>query len=180
MARSRRARHISLSMRPFKGIRVAVPPGLPLSFGETFAWSKTDWMRERLPRLKAAEQQLLARKAAMPGLSMDVPAAKALLKERLAELSKRHGLPCNRVVVKRQKTRWGSCSAKKNINLNLRLAALPQALMDYAILHELVHTRFLNHGPAFWEELERQLPGARKLHRELRRYDPSPARQPVF
>ncbi|MDA8404981.1 MAG: SprT family zinc-dependent metalloprotease [Desulfobacteraceae bacterium] len=175
LERSPRAKHMNLSIRPFRGIRVAVPCGVSLESAEAFARSKTDWIMQHLPRLKAMEQALVARRQAQSAVPIDSRAAKARLIERLNELSQKHGLPYNRVFVKRQKTRWGSCSAKKNINLNIHLAALPEALMDYAIVHELVHTKILNHSRDFWEELEKRLPCALQLDRELRAHSHPPS-----
>ena len=167
---SPRAKYMNLSIRPFRGIRVAVPRGVPLESAEAFARSKTDWILQHLPRLKAMEQAMEARRQSQPAAPIDRRTEKARLIKRLDELSQKQGLPYNRVFVKRQKTRWGSCSFKKNINLNIQLTALPEALMDYAIVHELVHTKILNHSREFWDELERRLPGALRLDRELRKY----------
>jgi predicted metal-dependent hydrolase len=167
---SPRAKHMNLSIRPFRGIRVAVPRGVSLESAEMFARSKTDWILQHLPGLKAMEQVLVERRQSQSAIPIDSRAAKIRLVERIDELSKKYGLPYHRVFVKRQKTRWGSCSVKKNINLNIQLAALPEALMDYAIVHELVHTRILSHSRHFWAELERLLPGAEGLDRELRKY----------
>jgi predicted metal-dependent hydrolase len=167
---SPRAKYMNLSIRPFRGIRVAVPRGVSLESAETFARSKTDWILQHLPRLQAMEQALVERRQAQAIAPIDRRTAKARLIERLDELSQKQGLPYNRVFVKRQKTRWGSCSLKKNINLNIQLTVIPEALMDYAIVHELVHTKILNHSREFWDELERRLPGALRLDRELRKY----------
>ncbi|MFC1990575.1 M48 family metallopeptidase [Chloroflexota bacterium] len=57
--------------------------------------------------------------------------------------------------IRNQKTRWGSCSHKNNINLNMKLVLLPDELVDYVILHELVHTRIHNHSKRFWVELDK-------------------------
>lgn len=168
---SNRAKYMNLSIRPFRGIRVAIPPGVSFETAEAFALSKAGWIQCRLPRLKELEKKLLERRQNLKDQDIVPDTAKALLLKRLDALSRLHNLPYRRVFIKRQKTRWGSCSGKKNINLNIALATLPEALIDYAILHELVHTKFLHHGPAFWKELERLMPGAVKLHEDLRRYD---------
>jgi predicted metal-dependent hydrolase len=89
---------------------------------------------------------------------------------RLAHLAALHGFTYNRVSVRGQKTRWGSCSHKNNISLNRMLVHLPEALVDYILLHELVHTRIKNHGRLFWEALTQCLPNARSLDRELNQY----------
>ena len=98
----------------------------------------------------------------------NVPAAKELLRNRLGELAKQYGYTFNRVFIRQQKTRWGSCSAKNNINLNLKLVLLPARLMDYVIMHELVHTRHKNHGPLFWEELDRITGNAKGLSKKVK------------
>lgn len=94
--------------------------------------------------------------------------AKVILVNRCAELAEKYGFSINRVNIKKMKSRWGSCSAKGNINLNLYLMAIPDHLVDYVILHELVHTRIMNHSTAFWKELERIAGDVKGLRKELR------------
>jgi predicted metal-dependent hydrolase len=172
LEKSPRARRMNLALRPFRGIRVAVPPGVSFDAAEDFARSKTDWMLARLPRLRAAEKPMSrSRNAALPK-DGDAPAARAYLAARLETFSRKLGLPSGRVAVRNQKTRWGSCSSRKNINLNINLVWLPECLMDYAIVHELAHTKIMHHGRAFWDFMETLVPNARDLDRELRRYSP--------
>ena len=91
---------------------------------------------------------------------------------RLAALAARHGLRYARLAVRGQRTLWGSCSAAGTISLNWKLLFLRPALVDYVLLHELAHTRHLDHSPAFWALLERMLPGAKALDDELREAGP--------
>ena len=90
--------------------------------------------------------------------------------DRLVELADRHGFSFNRVSVRRQKTRWGSCSANNNISLNMRIVLLPDHLRDYVILHELVHTKFKHHGRTFWRALDRLVGESKILDRQLHAY----------
>ena len=80
--------------------------------------------------------------------------AQQYLPQRVQELADMRGFKFARVRIKNQKTRWGSCSAKRNINLNLRLMMAPDDAIDYVIIHELCHLRELNHNPAFWALVE--------------------------
>lgn len=89
--------------------------------------------------------------------------ARPLLAKQLEFLAIQNGLVYNRVTVRGQKTRWGSCSSKGNISLNYKLLFLPPPLVRYVLLHELAHTRYLNHSPAFWSVLSGFDPEARKL-----------------
>lgn len=92
------------------------------------------------------------------------------LPPRLKELASQHGFSYNRVSIKNNISNWGSCSAKGNINLNLRLVSIPDELRDYVILHELCHLKYLNHGPEFHALLETVCPGHKELAKQLRQY----------
>ncbi|MCK5461638.1 MAG: M48 family metallopeptidase [Bacteroidales bacterium] len=96
--------------------------------------------------------------------------AKKYLPVRLNELSRKHQLPYNRVIIKNNKSRWGSCSQKDNINLSLHLMRLPDHLIDYILLHELAHTLHKNHGRQFWKSMEKICPNAKSLDKEMRGY----------
>lgn len=82
-------------------------------------------------------------------------------------------LPYNKVTISKARSRWGSCSSKRDISLSFYLMLLPAHLMDYVILHELAHTREMNHGPKFWELLNQLTDGkALALRNELRMHRP--------
>ncbi|MCY3781235.1 MAG: SprT family zinc-dependent metalloprotease [Chloroflexi bacterium] len=89
--------------------------------------------------------------------------AKAYLPPRVAQLAAEYDFTYNKLRIKNQKTRWGSCSAKGNINLNLRLMMAPVDAIDYVIIHELCHLEELNHSPKFWLLVESLCPDYRKL-----------------
>ena len=96
----------------------------------------------------------------------------SLLPQRLEALSKSHGLPYTSVQIKQLSRRWGSCDQKQRIVLNLYLIQMPWELIDYVILHELAHTRHMNHGPEFWKLLIDLSPNARSLKKQLGKYHP--------
>jgi predicted metal-dependent hydrolase len=165
---SARARRVRIVLRPFRGVRVSVPLHLPFSMAAEFVASKKRWLLESLQRLVRLEEELTSRQPPMPVIA---PAeSRKLLTCRLAELAARHGFQYNRVTIRCQKTRWGSCSRQNNISLNLMLVVLPAELRDLVLLHELIHTRIKNHGPEFWAELERLAGGAQEKTRRLRQY----------
>ena len=168
LERSRRAKHMSLSVRPFKEVRVAVPYGISFGAAEEVARIKAGWIHKHLNRISLLEAHAAELRRHHP---IQRTEAKTRIINRVEELCRRHGFTCNRVFVKSQKTRWGSCSGKNNINLNVNLVRLPIELMDYVILHELVHTRIKDHSRRFRRELERLVGDSRKLDRELNRYE---------
>ena len=100
--------------------------------------------------------------------TIDKTAAGKKLADRLEYLAEMYGFACNRVTIRQQKTRWGSCSPKNNISLNIKLVLLPEELLDYVILHELVHTRIHNHSRKFWVELDKYVMNSKGLAKRLK------------
>lgn len=90
------------------------------------------------------------------------------LMARLQVLSRETGLRCTRASIRRQKTRWGSCSQHGSISLNAKLLFVPRELVDYVLIHELCHLTELNHSRRFWALVERYCPDFRERDRRLR------------
>lgn len=166
---SERAKRLNISVRPFKGVRVAVPRRTSFKTAREFVSSKIGWIRKHLKQMKQMESdhQTFSKRAA----DIDKAEARQRIVQRLHELGKLHGFAHNKVFVRNLKSRWGSCSYENNISLNMKLIALPEKLLDYVILHELVHTRIRNHSKNFWLELDRLVGNARALNLKLKRYD---------
>ena len=78
------------------------------------------------------------------------------------------------VTIRNQKTRWGSCSSKGNVNFNYQLYYMPRELMDYVIIHELSHRRHMNHSAEFWQEVEKYCKTYRECRKKLRDYEIAP------
>jgi predicted metal-dependent hydrolase len=90
------------------------------------------------------------------------------LPKHLHHISIKLNLVYNKVTIKRQKTVWGSCSIKGNINLNRNLMLMPREIIDYVLHHELVHLEILSHSSKFWKELERSFPDYKKRIKQLK------------
>ena len=91
-----------------------------------------------------------------------------LSKSIVEELAKKHNFKFKKVLIRNAKTRWGSCSKDNTINLSPHLMRLPNYLIDYVILHELVHTKIKNHSKEFWQLLGIVSGNAKKLDREVK------------
>lgn len=164
--RSTRARRMNVSIRPVKGVRVAIPRSYTLDEALGFVRSRAGWIKEQISGLRIARERHRDLFEALPGL--DRPAAGIALTGRIRELSELHDLPFNRLYLREHKSRWGSCSIKNDISLNIKLKRLPEELVDYILLHELAHTRWRGHGPRFWSLVERLIPGARELDSRMK------------
>jgi len=162
--RSRRARRIIISVNSTRGVRVAVPPRASYGRAAEFARGKAGWIRKQQSLIRQAERSF------GNVAEIDRPAARRRLVSRLEELARIHGFSYNRVFVRNQRTRWGSCSAVNNISLNVKLTLLPAELSDYVLLHELLHTRIKDHSRRFWSELDQYVGEARSRATELRKY----------
>ncbi len=91
-----------------------------------------------------------------------------VIPQRAAHYAPLAGVTYGRITIRNQKSKWGSCSAQGNLNFNCLLMEAPSEVLDYVVVHELCHRKFLNHSPAFWAEVARVLPGYREQERWLK------------
>lgn len=97
--------------------------------------------------------------------------ARGYLEAKASSWSAVMNVDYGKIAIRDQATRWGSCSARGNLNFNWRLVLLPEELADYVVVHELAHRIQMNHSQAFWEIVEKELPDYRLRRRELKRYE---------
>jgi hypothetical protein len=166
--RSKRARRISISIRPFRGIRVAVPYASSFKKAEEFARTKKAWIKRHLENMKRYEG--IYNNNPVNAGCIDKAEAKTTLVKRLKWLAGKYGFSYNRVFIRNQKTIWGSCSGKNNISLNMKLVQLSDELVDYVILHELAHTIKKDHSKAFWAEMDKLVGNGKKMSKRLKNY----------
>ena len=164
--RSAMAKRIIISVK-HNGVRVAIPNRVSLKSALEFVDLKKSWIQKQLARIKQVENQ----KQADTPTNINKAEAKEKLTDRLYRLAARHGFTYNKVTIRNQRTRWGSCSHKNNISLNAKLVLLPDELIDYVLLHELVHTRIHNHSKRFWAELDKYVKNGKLMAKRLRKYD---------
>ncbi len=167
LAISSRAKYLRITVRPDRAVRLTIPRGVSLKRAQQFLNSRIPWIKKHVQRF--AELESSREQVPLPQISK--ARARAALAGRLEELAELHDFRFNKVSIRNQKTKWGSCSARNNISLNMNLARLPAEFTDYVILHELVHTRIKNHSKEFWSELDVYVGGrAKEFSRILRTY----------
>lgn len=94
--------------------------------------------------------------------------ARKIFKRKTAAYAKKMSVTYGRITIREQKTRWGSCSSKGNLNFNWKLVLLAPELLDYVVVHELAHRREMNHSKNFWRIVEAELPDYRERRRRLK------------
>jgi predicted metal-dependent hydrolase len=94
--------------------------------------------------------------------------ARRVIMARLSHYAALYGYTWNRVAIRDQQRRWGSCSSKKNLNFNYKLIFLPKHLLDYVVIHELCHLVEMNHGKDFWDKVSVCCPNYQSCIAELR------------
>ncbi len=167
--KSRRAKRVIICVRPLQIVRVAIPTRTSFKKALEFVHLKKGWIQRHLVRIEEDENRNKGLRDAF--LTIDRADAKKRLKDRLSYIAKKHGFTYNKVYIRNQKTRWGSCSHKDNISLNVKMILLSAELIDYVMLHELVHTRIHNHSRKFWTELDRYVGNSKVMAKRLKMND---------
>lgn len=163
-----RARKLRIIIKP-GGIVAAVKPRfLSDRAVENFLFEKADWVLCQIDRLK--DRQGLMSTGTKKDFKRYSPVARKLVLEKIAKFNQIYKVSFNRVVVRNQATRWGSCSRKKNLNFNYRIALLPERLSDYIVVHEMCHLRELNHSRNFWDLVAIAVPDYASCRRELKNF----------
>lgn len=140
---------------------------------EAFIWQKQQWILETQKKVQKRQQQLEQRREAMPEWKeSDYARARSLacavFEQKVSLYAKLMGVSYGRITIRDQKTRWGSCSGKGNLNFNWRLILAPEEVLDYVVVHELAHRREMNHSPRFWAQVAAVLPDYQKRRQWLK------------
>jgi len=169
LKRSARARYLRLEISCAAGLVVIAPKRLDLLAIEKFIASKADWVLTRLDYfLRHPRQPSLGR--GRRDYLINREAARALVKSKLEQLNEHYRLTYKQVKIKNQRSRWGSCSRRGNLNFNYKISKLPTPLADYIIAHELCHLAEFNHSSKFWSLLSETMPDWRARRTALNKY----------
>ena len=156
---------LSIQITPEGQVLVRCPNRFPEREVRAFVENKRQWIeshlqkvqqRPEIPRLSPGELRQLAQQAAK------------LLPERTAYFAPKVDVTYGRIAIRAQRTRWGSCSSKGNLNFNCLLMLAPPEVQDYVVVHELCHRKEMNHSARFWQEVERVLPDYRTQRKWLK------------
>jgi len=146
-----------------EGVLVRAPLHMPAAVIRTFVESKRAWIE------KALENRPTPQPAFTPEQLRELTRqAREDLPRRAARFAPLLGVTYGRITLRHQKTRWGSCSGRKNLNFNCLLMLTPQSVRDYVVIHELCHLLEMNHSKKFWALVEGMMPDYREARKWLR------------
>ncbi|HAC60683.1 MAG TPA: metal-dependent hydrolase [Lachnospiraceae bacterium] len=166
--RSRR-RTLALQVRQSGEVVVRAPLFVREQEVRRFVEEHLAWIEKQQRKLAcAAEQRREIQPLSKAELSGLTEQARRDLTERARLFAPRVGVTYGRISIRHQKTKWGSCSSKGNLNFNCLLMLAPEAVRDYVVVHELCHRKQMNHSEAFWAEVERVLPEYRQARKWLK------------
>lgn len=130
----------------------------------SFIRKKSSWIEKNLQKIQSCvtEHETLQ----FPSYSQEEfdllrKSAKEIITQRVNYYAPLIGVSFSRITIRKQKTRWGSCSSLKNLNFNWLLVLCPKEVLDYVVVHELCHLLYMNHSKRFWECVERHYPDYR-------------------
>ena len=162
-------RSLSITIDPDANLIVRAPRRMSDRTIAAFVASKRDWIekhmekvrkraakREEVPEFTEEERKALTKKA------------RKMILEKVAYYAPIVGVTYGRIAIRKQRTVWGSCSSKGNLNFNYLLALMPDEVVDYVVVHELCHRKEMNHSPRFWAEVEKVIPDHKALRKWLK------------
>lgn len=160
LIRSRR-RTISIEITPDAQVIVRAPLRAKVSDINMFIGEKADWIDKHLNKMKARkekEKENPRRELTQQEIRLLTTRAKRIIPQRVRYYAEMMGVDYGRITIRMQKSRWGSCSSKKNLNFNCLLMRAPDEIIDYVVVHELCHLKEMNHSKRFWAEVEKVIP----------------------
>jgi len=164
--RSKR-RTIVIEIKKDMRIIVRVPLEMKDEDIQRFVMGKQRWIEEHLQIVKMRNEE-----KGSPFTSKELhdlaDAAVKDIPQRAAKYAPIVGVTVGRITIRNQRSRWGSCSAKGNLNFNCLLMLCPEEVRDYVVVHELCHRKELNHSPAFWAQVECVFPGYKEQYHWLK------------
>lgn len=167
--KSKRAKRMRLTVHYDGTVVVTTPSGIQSFVVQKLIDEKNNWILKKINFFK--EQDLsLVRSNSKADYLKHKDTALILIKQRISHFNECCDFSVNKICIRNQKTRWGSCSQKGNLNFNYRIVFLPEKLQDYIIVHELCHLKEFNHSRRFWALVCEIIPNYANIKKELKKH----------
>jgi predicted metal-dependent hydrolase len=168
LRKNRRAKRLRLTIYCDGSFAVSAPNRLNLATIENYILQKSDWVLSKLKIFKnKTTDNIFSRNNPNDYFQLKKTALE-LAQKKVVEFNRYYNLSYCRISIRNQKTRWGSCSRKGNLNYNYKIALLPERLADYIIVHELCHLQEFNHSRRFWDLVAQTVPDYKQRRKEIK------------
>lgn len=167
--KSKRAKRLRLAVYCDGSVVVTTPVAVQQFIIQDFILEKRQWIYEKLRFFRLDTQAI--RTFSENDYILYKKDALELVTQRVEHFMKIYGYTYNEITIKNQKTRWGSCSKKRNLNFSYKIIFLPEAMRDYVIVHEICHLMEFNHSKKFWQLVQKALPRYIEIKKQLQRFD---------
>lgn len=161
-------RTLAIRITPDGKVEVRSPKSVSDRRIAEFVQSKAAWIQKHLLRKSADLPKFTAEQ-----LQELADRARRVIPERVRCFAPQVGVTYGTITIRRQKTRWGSCSARGNLNFNCLLMLAPEQVLDYVVIHELCHRKEMNHSQRFWAQVARLCPQYQQARRWLKENGPA-------
>ena len=160
---------IAIQITPEGTLLVRCPMWMGSADIRRFVERKRSWIEAHLANRTAQPQEP---KLTTEDIRALADRALQTIPQRVAHFAPMVGVTYGRITIRNQRSRWGSCSSRGNLNFNCLLMLVPAEVLDYVVVHELCHRKEMNHSPQFWAEVARVLPDYRQRERWLKENGP--------
>ncbi|MDD3239194.1 MAG: M48 family metallopeptidase [Lachnospira sp.] len=166
-----RSNRRTMSLEVTSDVRVVVRAPRRMSDEQimSFVNSKAEWLKQSVQKAQKHKEILdSSEKISDSEINRLKEQAQVVIPEKVRIYAEILQVSYGRITVRNQKTRWGSCSAKGNLNFNCLLMRAPEQIQDYVVVHELCHRKEMNHSMNFWREVEKVMPDYRERRKWLK------------
>ena len=163
---------VAIQVNSDLSVTVRAPRSVSEKDIEEILKKKEAWISKHIEKIKETKERFEAEPTEKLTREKVIALADEALKvipERVEYFAKVIGVTYGKITVRNQKTRWGSCSSKGNLNFNCLLMLAPPEVLDYVVVHELCHRKQMNHSKAFWLEVEKVLPNYKEVRKWLKK-----------
>lgn len=159
---------LGLQVKENGQIVVRAPQRISKKQIDAFVQSHEEWIKRAQMKIAAVQENRVS--ITEQQRTEGIRKALEIFPKKTAYFAGRMGVTYGRITIREQKTRWGSCSSKGNLNFNWKLVLVPEELLDYVVVHELAHRMEMNHSPQFWAIVEREMPDYKERRMRLKEY----------
>ena len=162
---------VAIQVNSDLSVTVRAPRSVSEKDIEEILKKKEAWISKHIEKIKETKERVEAEPTEKLTREKVIALAEEALKvipERVEYFAKVIGVTYGKITVRNQKTRWGSCSSKGNLNFNCLLMLAPPEVLDYVVVHDLCHRKQMNHSKAFWLEVEKVLPDYKEVRKWLK------------